>query len=60
MEVVYNGKIVGEFLDFADDGDYLIVRTDDGSKKKFLASECYIRCDSERRHSVTSVSLVVR
>ena len=35
MEVVYNGKIVGKFLDFADNGDYLIVLTKDGSKKVF-------------------------
>jgi hypothetical protein len=54
LEVVYNGKIVGKFLDFADNGDYLIVLTRDGSKKVFLASECSIRCDNERRHRVTS------
>lgn len=54
MEVVYNGKIVGEFYGFADDGDYLIVVIDDGSKKKFLASECTICCDTERRHMINS------
>lgn len=55
--MVYNGKIVGKFLDFADNGDYLIVLAKDGSKKAFLASECSIRCDNERRHRVTSITV---
>lgn len=53
MDVVYNGKVVGRFVGFADNSDYLVVITANGSKKVLLASECSIRCDNEVRHRVT-------
>ena len=53
MEVVSNGKVVGTFVGFADDLDFVLVSTSDGIKK-FKASECCIVCDKERRHGCTS------
>lgn len=53
MEVVSNGKVVGTFVDFADDLDFVLVSTNNGIKK-FKASECYIVCDKERRHGCKS------
>lgn len=55
MEVKSNGKVVGTFIDFADDLDYIVVSTKNGNKK-FKASECSIVCDKERRHGCTSKS----
>lgn len=55
MEVKSNGKIVGTFVDFADDVDFVLVGTNNGIKK-FKASECSIVCDTERRHGCTSKS----
>lgn len=50
MEVVSNGKVVGTFIDFADDMDFVMVSTKNGNKK-FKASDCSIVCDKERRHA---------
>ena len=50
MEVVSNGKVVGTFVDFADDMDFVTVSTKNGNKK-FKSSECSIVCDKERRHA---------
>lgn len=49
MEVVSNGKVVGTFIDFADNMDFIVVGTKNGNKK-FKASDCSIVCDTERRH----------
>lgn len=55
MEVINNGKVVGTFVDFADDVDFIVVKTKNGIKK-FKASEYSIVCDIERRHGCTSKS----
>lgn len=46
MEVKSNGKVVGTFVDFADELDFIVVKTKNGIKK-FKASECSIACDNE-------------
>lgn len=56
MEVKSNGKVVGTFVDFADELDFIVVKTKNGIKK-FKASECSIVCDIERRHGCTSKSV---
>lgn len=50
MEVKSNGKVVGTFVGFADNVDFVLVGTNNGIKK-FKASECCIICDKERRHA---------
>ena len=52
MEVACNGKIIGNFLDFADNGDSVLVGTKKGTKK-LSAFKCVIVCDTERRHGGT-------
>ena len=53
MEVKSNGKVVGTFVDFADELDFIVVKTKNGIKK-FKASKCSIACDIERRHECKS------
>lgn len=53
MEVVSNGKVVGTFVDFADDLDFVLVSTNNGIKKS-KALEYYIVCDKERRNGCKS------
>ena len=52
MNVVCNGKIIGEFLDLADDPKYVLVSVR-GEVQKYLVDSVTIECDNgERRHNV--------
>lgn len=51
MEVVWLGKLVGKFPGFTDDMKYVKVITFNSTQRVFLASECSVRCDRERRHN---------
>lgn len=53
MEVACNGKIIGNFIDFADNGDSILVETKKGTKK-LSAFKCVIVCDFEKRHGGTA------
>lgn len=53
MEVKSNGKVVGTFVDFADNMDFVLVGTKN-ENKKVKTSNCSIVCDSERRHGCKS------
>ena len=55
MEVKSNGKVVGTFIDFADNMDFVLVGTKNGNEK-FKILNCSIVCDIERRHGCTSKS----
>lgn len=46
MEVKSNGKVVGTFVDFADNMDFVSVSTKNGNKK-FKISECSVVCGLE-------------
>ena len=54
MEVKSNGKVVGTFIGFADNMDFILVSTNKGKTEKFKVSECSIVCDTKRRHGCKS------
>lgn len=56
MEVKSNGKIVGTFIGFTNNMDFVLVSTKNGIKK-FKASERSIVCDMERRHECKLVQV---
>ena len=53
MEVKSNGKVVGTFVDFADELDFVLDETKNGNEK-FKILNCSIVCDIERRHECKS------